>query len=459
MPKDNAVNKWVVLLIASASSFITPFMSSSINIALPTIGREFHMDAVQQTWVASAYLLATAAFLIPVGRLGDIYGRKRVFTAGISIFVITSALMLFAPSPIFLIALRFLQGMGAAMIFGISMAILTSVFPPNERGKALGINVTSVYAGLAMGPFLGGILTQNFGWRSIFMIPIVLGVIVLGSIPWKLKGEWAEARGEKVDFAGSIVYMLSLIAIMYGVSQLPGTSGIWSIAIGVLGMVAFVMWELKASSPVLNVRLFKHNRLFVISNLTALINYSATFSVAFLMSYYLQHIKGLSPQSAGLVMLTMPVIQALFSWLAGHLSDRIEPRIISSAGLGLAMTGLTILSFLSPNTPYWLIFVSLGILGLGFALFSSPNANAIMSSVERKSYGVASAMVSTMRSVGMTFSMSITMLLFALYIGRVEITPEAYPMFLKSANTAFAIAAGLSFLGIFASVFRGKVRP
>ncbi len=433
-------------------------MGSSITIALPSIGSELAMDAISLGWVATTYLLAAAMFLVPFGRIADIYGRKRIFTYGILTYTVASMLSAIATSAAMLIASRVLQGIGGAMIFSTGVAILASVFPAEERGKALGINVAAVYLGLSLGPFLGGLLTEHFGWRSIFVLNVPLGLIIIAFIFWKLKGEWAEAKGEKFDITGSVIYSLMLIAIMYGFTRLPDMSGAWLIVIGAVGVVAFVKWETKVKSPVLNIALFRNNTVFALSNLAALINYSATFAVAFLLSLYLQYIKGLSPQSAGLILVAAPVVQAVFSPLAGRLSDRIEPRIVASAGMGLTATGLVLFTSLSEKTSLGFIVASLVVLGFGFALFSSPNTNAVMSSVEKRFYGVASGTLATMRQIGMTFSMGMAMLLFALYIGRVQITPEYYSLFLRSVNVAFIIFAVLCFGGIFASLARGKIR-
>lgn len=455
---DDSVNKRAALLVATLGSFLTPFMGSSINIALPTIGNELAMDAISLGWVATAYLLSAAMFLVPFGRLADIYGRKRIFTYGILTYTVAAILSAMATSPTMLISSRVLQGVGGAMIFSTGVAILTSVFPAEERGKALGINVAAVYTGLSLGPFLGGFLTQHFGWRSIFVANIPLALVIIAFIFWKLKGEWAEAKGEKFDITGSVIYSLMLLATMYGFTLLPEMSGAWLILVGAVGVVAFVKWEMKVESPVLNLGLFKNNPVFALSNLAALINYSATFAVGFLLSLYLQYIKGLSPQNAGLVLVAAPIVQAVFSPLAGRLSDRIEPRIVASTGMALVVIGLFLFTFLDQETSLGFIVASLVLLGFGFALFSSPNTNAVMSSVEKRFYGVASGTLATMRQVGMTFSMGMAMLLFAIFIGRVQITPEYHPLFLKSVNLAFIIFTALCFGGIFASLARGKLR-
>jgi len=315
-----------------------------------------------------------------------------------------------------------------------------------------------VYVGLSLGPVLGGLLTQHFGWRSIFFATVPLGLVVIIAVLWKLKGEWTEAKGERFDLTGSLIYSLALVAVMYGFSVLPALLGVWLIGIGTLGILAFIWWEMKTKSPVLNMNLFRNNAVFSFSNLAALINYSATFAVSFLLSLYLQYIKGFTPAHTGLILVSQPVVMAVLSPVAGRLSDKIEPRLIASVGMALTTVGLVLLIFLNQNAGLGFILVSLVILGLGFALFSSPNANAVMSSVEKKFYGVASGTLATMRSIGQMLSMGVTMLLFALYIGRVQITPEYYLAFLISIKTAFIIFAILCFGGTFASLARGKAR-
>jgi EmrB/QacA subfamily drug resistance transporter len=433
-------------------------MGSSVNIALPSIGRDLSLDAVTLGWIATAYILASATLLVPFGRIADIYGRKKVFTYGVIVFTVSSFLSGIAGSAAMLISFRVLQGIGGAMIAGTGVAMLTSVFPAAERGKALGINVAATYAGLSLGPVLGGVLTQHLGWRSIFFVGVPLGLVVLGVILRKVKGDWAEAKGEKFDLAGSIIYSLALVVLVYGFTMLPAMLGVWLIVAGVIGLSAFVRWETKMRSPVLDMNLFKNNRVFAFSNLAALINYSATYAVAFFISLYLQYIKGFSPQSAGLILVAMPAVQAVFSPLAGRLSDRIEPGVIASMGMALTTAGLVFFVFLNGETSLEFIMGSLILIGFGFALFSSPNTNAVMGAAPKTAYGVASATVATMRQVGMVFSMGIAMLMFALHIGRVEITPEYYPAFLESMKTSFIIFAVLCFGGIFASLARGKVR-
>jgi EmrB/QacA subfamily drug resistance transporter len=455
----NGVSKRVVLLVATIASFIFPFMASTVNIALPSLGKELSLDAVTLGWIATAYLLSSAALLVPFGRIADIYGRRKIFAYGIGIFTLSSLLSGLANSATMLIAWRVLQGIGGAMLAGTAVALLTTVFPANERGRVLGIIVAAAYLGLSLGPVLGGVLTQHLGWRSIFFIGAVLGLLVLGLVLWKLKGEWTGAKGERFDGAGSVIYVLGLVALVYGFTLLPEMSGAALIIGGGIGLSAFVRWEMRTRSPVLNINLFRNSKTFTLSNLAALVNYSATYAVTFLISLYLQYVKGFSPGSAGLILVAMPAMQTIFSPLTGRLSDRIEPRLIATAGMVLNTVGLVLFIFLNEETSLKLIIGNLVLIGLGFALFVSPNTNAIMSSVPKTAYGVASAMVATMRQVGTVLSMGVAILMFNLYnIADVQITPEYYSLFQQSMKTSFIIFAILCFFGIFASLARGKVR-
>jgi EmrB/QacA subfamily drug resistance transporter len=451
--------KHIVLLIAILAGFLTPFDGSAVNIALPAMGAEFHMDAISLSWIATAYLLAAALFLVPLGKIADIYGRKRVFLSGIAIFSFASLVMTMVPSTSLLIAVRALQGFGGAMIFGTSVAILTSVFPPGERGKALGIYITSVYFGLTVGPFLGGVMTQYFGWRSIFFVNVPVGIITCLLILWKLKGEWAECEGERFDLVGSVTYAGALVCVMYGFSLIPDVTGILLVAAGCGIGILFVRYEMRIPTPVLDMRLLTKNRVFAFSNLAALISYSATFAVTFLLSLDLQYTKDLSPEQAGLILIVQPAVMALVSPVAGRLSDRIDPQIVASCGMAFSATGLFLLVFLVESTQVWYLVVCLVVLGAGLGMFSSPNTNAIMSSVEKRYYGVASGMNGTMRLLGQMLSMGIAMMLFALLIGRVEITPEYYPQFVLSMHYTFILFMVLCIVGIAASLKRGKRQP
>lgn len=445
------------LVVAVAGSFATPFMASSINVALPSIGREFHIDAVLLSWVAAAFILASSSLLVPLGRLSDIVGRKKIYSYGMIVFAISSALGACAWSGETLIACRVGQGVGAAMTFATGMAIITSVFAPERRGQALGISVASVYVSLSIGPFVGGLITEHFSWRGIFVVAVLPAAIVVALVHFILKGEWAEARGERFDWAGSVVYTLSLVSLMYGLSKAPAFGSFGYLTAGLIGAGVFVKRESSVSFPVLDLSLFRTNRVFALSCLAALLNYAATWAVTFLMSLYLQDVKGLSAQTTGVILITQPAVMAALSPVAGRLSDRTEPRIVASVGMFVTMVGLALLTQLRVDSGILFIVFCMAVLGFGFALFSSPNMNAIMGSVPRRYYGIASGLTATMRQLGMMLSMGIAVVLFALFLGRVKISPEVQVPFLDSLAWAFGIFAFLCFGGIFASLARGRL--
>lgn len=448
----------ITLIIAICCGFLTPFDLSAVNIALPTIASEFSLDAIELSWVSSAYLLASAAFLVPFGRIGDIFGRKKILTGGVILFTLSSMGMIFSASSLMLISFRLIQGVGASMIFGTAVAILTSVTEPTRRGQALGIYTTSVYIGLSAGPFIGGFLTDEFGWKSIFLINVPIGILIIALILFYLKGEWADAAGERFDLKGALIYGSSLTAVMIGFSEIPQVAGFFALGLGIILLALFIWLEHRERYPLIRVSMFRTNRVFACSNVAALINYGSTFAITFFLSLYLQYIRGFDPQEAGFILVTQPVVQAIFSSYAGSLSDRIEPAKISSLGMGIIAVGLVSLSFLSPDTSTIWLMVILAVLGFGFALFSSPNTNAIMSSVEKRYYGIASGTLGTMRLLGQMLSMGIAMMIIAVVVGKVDITPDMTDELMIAMNIGFMVFSVMCFIGIYFSMVRGNVR-
>ena len=454
---DQPTNKRTALLVAGVATFLAPFIASAVIVALPTLGRELGLDAVGQGWVVVSYTLAAAVFLLPLGRLADIVGHRRIFIVGLWLLGIASTLAGLAPNSAALLAFRVLQGIAAAMVFGTSVAIVTATFEPSERGRAMGFVVASAYVGLSAGPVLGGLLTQALGWRSVLLanVPIAVGTAILTQA--KLKGEWAEARGERFDLPGALIYGVSLAVFVLALSQRPLTSGLPWAAAGMAGLVAFALWEARAAAPLLDVRLLAANHVFALSNLAALASYGATAGTSFLLSLYLQHLRGLQPRDAGMVLLAQPVVQAALSPFAGRLSDTVEPRIVASCGMATCALGLALFATLRADTPLAAIVAYLMLLGLGFALFSSPNTNAVMGSVDRRHYGVASGTLATMRLVGQTLSNGLVMLMLSLYVGSAAVTPAQTAPFLLSARMSFALFAAICLAGTFASLVRGKM--
>lgn len=459
MNSNNETHKGLLLATTMISSFFNPLMGAAVNIALPKIGGEFGLNAIEMSWVTMSFLLSSAVFLVPLGKVGDMWGRKKMFLLGNVFLAIGSLLCAFSASGEMLILCRFIQGIGSAMIFTTSMAMIISAFPVEERGKVIGFNVAAVYVGLSAAPILGGLLTQSLGWRSIFMISGVVSTFVVMLVFLKIKAEWVEGADKKFDWLGSLIYMPSMSALMYGLSKLPSIPAIVFCVLGLLGLIVFVIVELRTVSPVLDMKLFMHNKVFARSNLSAFINYAATFAVTFLLSLYLQYAKHLSPREAGLVLIAQPIVMAGVALISGRLSDKMNPRILASAGMGISVFGLLILAFVDVSSSQMIIVAALAVLGLGFGLFSSPNTNLVMSSVEKRFLGEASATVSTMRTSGMMFSMAIASLSIHLFVGEKQINDMNLSAFVHSAQVVYFIFAALCVLGVFLSLARVKQRP
>ena len=451
-------NRKFTLIAVTMSSFLTPFMVSSLNLAVPSIGEEFGGDVYSLSWVITSYLLASAVFLLPWGRLSDLVGRKKIFTTGIMLFAFSTFLCGLSWSLQSLIFFRIIQGICSAMYFATSIPILTLTFSPQERGRVLGVNSAAVYTGLSLGPVLGGLLNHHLGWQYIFFLTAGVAFLVLYFVLRHMSGEWVGVKGEKFDYKGSVLYGIGLIIVMYASSSLAKWNGaIVLLILGLIVLVCFVFYELHQKSPLINVRLFRNNVGFSFSNLAALINYSATYAIGFLISLYLQVARGFDSQIAGLILLSQPVLQALFSPFAGRLSDRIEPRIVATFGMSITTIGLFIFSFLTEETSLWFLVVNLALQGVGFAFFAAPNNNAIMTSVEKKEYGVASAVLGTMRIVGQSLSMVLMTLVTSIYLGGVSISPVYSELITKSTRVSFFIFALICCGGIFASLARGNL--
>jgi EmrB/QacA subfamily drug resistance transporter len=450
-------NQYVVLVVTTLASFLIPIMSSAVNVALPAISSEYKLDVITLGWVTTSYMLASAALLIPFGRLADMYGGRNIFIFGLFVFLAGSILSALSTSGPMLLGSRAVQGIGGSAIFATSVAIITSIFPPDKRGNVLGINTAFVYLGLSLGPFIGGILTQSTGWKSIFVMGSVLSVVCIVGTLWKLTEEAAEKTKAKFDLPGSVIYSLTLLLTMYGVSQLPETRAVYFIVTGFISAVAFFWWESRAEHSLIDLKIFRGNRAFTFSNLAALVHYSGTWAVSFMMSLYLQYAKGFDARTAGIILVTSPAVQALLSPVFGRLSDRVEPRILASSGMAATAIGIALLAFVRQDTSILYIVIGLAVLGFGFALFSAPNINAIMSSAERRYYGLASAVLATMRQIGMMLSMGIVWTVLAIVMGRVEITPEHYGDLITSVRVAFLLFASLCISAIFFSMARGNI--
>lgn len=444
-----------VLTSICIAQFLTPFMVSSVGIALPTIGREFSASAVHLGLIEMLFVLGNSLFLLPAGRIGDIYGRKKMFILGFIIFALTTLFAAGAWSIYAIFMMRFLQGASSAFVLSSGLAILTSIFPSEKRGQVMGITVACVYCGLSFGPTVGGFIISHMGWRWIFAVTVPFQFVAIILSMKRIRGEWADSKGEKFDLIGTAIYMFSLSLLIYGASKLETNPfALYYIIVGSIGIGIFLFAEYRIDSPVLDVGLLISNRVFTLSNIATLINYSASFGVSFFFSLYLQVVKGISPQHTGLILICQPVVQAILSPIAGRLADKKSPSLIATIGMILTAAGLGVAAMVHRDTGLPLIFLMLILLGNGFAFFASPNMTTIMSSVQPRHYGIASSMVSTMRTVGMLFCMTIITYILSWKMGEREVSVQTQDMFLYCMHFSFLLFSGLSVVGIIFSTAR-----
>ena len=441
-----------LLIVGILVSFLTPFVRSSINLALPALAYEFDLSAVFLTWISTVYLLVNAILYIPFGRIGDIYGRKRIFQYGLIIFTLSSFISAFSISGEMFLLFRILQAIGNAMIFANLNAMISSAFPINERGRAFGLTSMGVFVGLIFGPILGGAITEIVGWRTLFYLDTLIGIIAIFAIT-RFKHDWIDAEGEKLDILGSFLLGMSLISIIYGFSNLTHKYSLFLLIGGIIALSLFYLVQKRADFPLINLGLFK-SRSFTFGNITAFINYGAFVSVGFILSLYLQYLKGYSPLTAGLIVSIQSIMMVIVSPFAGRLSDKIDPGNVSTVGMVLTTIGVALMTLINfENAPY-LGGVSLIIFGAGIGLFYSSNTKVVMSAVDKKYFGIASATLSNIRSIGQIFGMSIVMLIISTILGNAQIMPSNYPELIISLRISLVAMVVLSAIGIFTSIFK-----
>ncbi|MBQ2088497.1 MAG: MFS transporter [Selenomonas sp.] len=432
-----------ILFTIMLTSFLTPFTGSALNLALPSLGAEYGASPAALGWVLGSFLLAAIVVLLPFGKLADRYGKRRFFIMGNGIFALTSFLAIFAPSLPWLIAARAAQGLGSAMTFATSMSILTLVIPKERRGWAMGWNVAVVYTGLTLGPAVGGFLNHYYGWQSIFILLTILGALAFGTARHTLQDEWYADSSPDWDKKGALLYGGAIMLIIYGLSQLLSQPAAPLLLIGGLLLFGvFLRYELRTENPLLPVNLLFSNRPFSLSCLAALLNYCATFATSLLLSLYLQAILGLTSHSAGIILLAQPVLMAALSPLMGRLSDKYAPTKLAALGQAVITAGLIGFALTVHTLSLYLLIPMLMITGTGFALFAAPNNNAIMSSVEKQHYGLATSLLSTTRLFGQV--LSVAMMNLILSLSWHGLAPQAALLQnLEIALLIFALCAGL----------------
>lgn len=453
---DAAVRRATIVMIW-LSSVATAMMLAAVNVALPDIAHDLGVDAVTLSWIPMAYLMASAACVLAFGRLADMYGRKRVFLLGTAGVVVASLIAAAAGDIATLLGGRLLQGVCAAMLFATQIAIISSVYPPARRGAAIGSAISAIYLGLALGPLLGGWLVGVWSWRATFLLHVPLSLAVLYIGLRHLPIEWRSDERGAFDVQGTLLYAVAVVVLMMGLTHLPGLPGVAMLVAGAAGLWLFFRHAHGHPHPIFDVELFYSNRVFTLSCVASLVMYTSTFANVVLVSLYLQYLKGVTPATAGLIMMAQPLVMTALSPLAGRSSDRVEPRVLASLGMALTALALGGLATLDAASPLLATIGCLLLTGLGFSLFSSPNANAIMSAVARGAYSQASSAMSVMRVLGQLTSMGVVAMVFAVLLGPVAITPVIYADLGHAISICFALGSALCALGVFLSLARGEV--
>ena len=473
-------HRWRILLLSSLGMFMGTLLTTIVAVALPKhMAPDLGLTYSQALWVQAIYPLTMAICLIPVGRLAQKAGLLRFYLLGVAIFGAFSIACGLAFSGPFLVAVRCLQATGGAIMAATSMALVTSVFPPQERGRGLGFNAMAGYLGLTVGPPLGGVIVTHVSWRWIFFVnlPLVLGTLIWG---WTFLGAERRDRaalgqtttfrgGVRLDLAGTALLGLALTCLMVPLISVPFWGWTSPLTLGLLGgfvvlLAVFVWVELKVHDPVLDLDLVRRNRVFAAGTVAALLNYSAVYGVTTLTAAFLEIVEGLSGQQAGLVLLASPVFIVGLSAVFGRLSDRIGQRIPATGGMLLAAVGTMQLGFLPAPAPVWRIVVALCFVGLGMAAFSSPNSSSVMGAVDRSELSLASGFLGTMRTAGQGVSVGLLGAIAAsslgptggrvLFLGE-EASAAAAETFSGGYRTAMFVAAGLAVLGAAVSMVRG----
>ena len=441
----------IVVFIAALTSFFGVFLSNGIIIGVPAIAQDFAMNNVIQNWIPTIFFLVMAVFTVPAGQISGKFGVKKSLLAGVVIFLIGSVGAALSFSTESFMLFRIVQGASVALVNVSGMAMVVSAVKPQNRGKALGFTVTGIYLATSLSPVICGSLVYNLGWRSIFYVVIPFLVLCIVLMLIKVPQEWKTYEHDKIDKVGSILYAIGILLFIYGFTNLVNQMGLIFTVAGVVLLVIFAMWELRQTSPVFNMNLFK-NMKFTSSNIAALCSYLAIMVVTTILNYHFQYVRGWNAQMAGLILIVTPIIMAIIAPNSGKLSDRIHPQKLAAIGMAIATVALLILTFLNANTPVYLVVIAMILQGVGMGLFSSPNMNAIMSSVPPKDAPTASASQATMRTIGQTMSLGLLTLVFAWVMGSLPLSTQYAGLIVQSSQTICLICMIACLISIFASL-------
>ncbi len=463
--------KWIALSVTTIGAMMAAIDGTIVILALPDMMVKLHADLIEMIWVIMGYILVSTVFLLTFGRVADMFGRVRLYNLGFVVFTIGSALCGLSQNATQLIVFRLVQGAGAAMMMVNSVAILTEVFPPHERGRALGLNAITWSFGGVFGPILGGIILTAADWRWIFFINVPIGIFGALWAYRALRETSKRTRGEKFDPVGAATFSLGLTALLialtlgieYSWTSLPIVTlfGVFLIMLAI-----FFWWEQRVKSPVLDLSLFT-NRVYNFSVLAAMMQALGMFAVNFLIVFYLQGVRGYDALTAALLLIPLPVATSVMAPLGGWIADRIGARVPATIGLLIQGAALAWFIQLTPTTPYWQIAAGLALMGLGGGLFYPPNTRAAMNSAPMHRLGIASATLATLRQAGMVTSFALALAVAAgslprdvmmqLFVGN-NVTLGSQPMqaFVIGMHSAFVVSLALCLIAATISMVRGK---
>jgi len=456
--KDSPKYRWYVMSTVLTGVFMSTLDGSIVNVALPTIASDFHYELSVLQWVVTVYLLTICSVLPIFGRLADMIGTKKVFAMGYLLFALGSVLCGLSPNLGFLIFARIVQAIGSAALMSNSFAIITATFPAGERGKALGLVGTFVALGSLTGPALGGLLIGWAGWRSIFYINVPIGILAMIAT-WLILNEEAKPKERgSFDLAGAILFAVGIISLLYAVNN--GSDWGWTnpliiggIILGIILLVVFVIVEKKQKHPMLSLSLFRI-RPFLLGSIAGLLSFVAMFANNMILPFYLQHVLLYKPTQVGLLMMAFPVALAITAPLSGRASDRTGPMILTTTGLALIAVGLFYFSTLDATSQFYQVVLGSLLMGSGAGLFQSPNNNSIMSSVPRHELGIAGAINSLVRNIGMIIGIAFSVTLFEALGGVSTPTYEQTGLFMHAYHVVMLSAMGVALIAMFISISR-----
>ena len=447
-----------MLVVVCIGSMLSPLTMSSVNIALPVMATEFQADARMISWLPTIFLVSNIALILPFGKLADNYGRKRIYMSGLLVTIVASSGAAAASNIEQVLFFRFIQGAASAMTLGTGVAMITSVYPANNRGLAIGINAACIYIGLTIAPVLGGVATETFGWRSVFLLPVPIALLLVALIAIFVKVDWRKDGSVPFDWQGALIFASGTTLLVISLTELPQFNYVLLLMVSVALIALFVRHQSDREEPLIRWQMFTQSRLYSYSLASAFFMYASIYPLVFLLSLYMQYIRDMSPTDTGQVILLQGLAMAFLAPFSGKLSDIIHPRIIATAGCTVVACGFLMLSQLDRLTPPLYIGSAFFLIGIGMGLFTSPNNNAVLSAVSEKDLGIATATLNLARVMGNLIGMGVVNLLINFNLGDRKIVPEYYGLLESTLSTAIIFSLAYVIVGGCLSILRGGAK-